>query len=172
MRWSQAKPMSRKSVEPLNAVLRVCLMCDIRGRPAACPLFRVLMHTSFLYVHGAGVSSCGGAEHRVPADQMQTSDVVVSKTMPKMPSLRVRDDHVPRRPILPNEMCVEDVSTSHTEAHSENDGHPVTIDERVREHKCECGACNISIHTRTCMTCTQNNMWPHRRHARVNTHTT
>ena len=171
MRWSQAKPMSRKSVEPLNAVLWVCLMCDIRGRPAACPLFRVLMHTSFLYVHGTGVGSCGGAEHPVPAvwswcTRCRHLTLLCPRLCQKCPA------YVCVMIVSPIEMCVEDASKTHTEAHSENDGHPVTIDERVREHKCECGACNMAIHKRKRMTCTQNHMWPHKRHALVNTHTT
>ena len=66
MSWSLAKPMSRKSVQPLNAVPWVCVLCDMRGRPAVCPLFVSSCAQVFRYFHGAGVSSCGGAEQHEP----------------------------------------------------------------------------------------------------------
>ena len=116
------------------------------------------MFTALVLAHAAqDIMNPGGLEL---VHQMQTSDVVVSKTLPKMPSLPVRGDHVPPRPIMPIEACVEDASTSHTEAHSEND----SIQSQLTSEYWN--TCVILVHAiwqythNTHMTCTQHDMWP------------
>ena len=121
--------------------------------------FCLKMFTALVLAHVAAqnIMNPGGLEL---VHQMQTSDVVVSKTLPKMPSLPVRGDHVPPRPIMPIEACVEDASTSHTEAHSEND----SIRSQLTSEYWN--TCVILVHAiwqythNTHMTCTQHDMWP------------